>query len=865
MVHAPFSNTTRILLTLIVVGVGSALLVSLPAAMSADAVGDDDFVTTWRVTASDLTITIPVSAATGTYSIDWGDNSNTSYGAPGSQSHTYASEGNYTVRISGDLAGVRLASDPANAQKLQSIEQWGSVQWSTMESAFAEADNMTYEATDSPDLSRVTDMSRIFSGASSFNGDISDWDVSGVTDMYGMFSYASSFNGDISDWDVSGVTDMYGMFSYASSFNGDISDWDVSSVTSMRHMFYTASSFNGDISDWDVSGVTDMYNMFYGASDFNQNLGPWYITLNDMHISDGDYAAEIQAQNPVLRGHNSSYSFAAGPGCTDNAGFAINNGVLTINSPPAQNQYVVCIGASGEDLFGTGNTRQITLGTYAAAQSDNQAPAADAGTDTAASERTTITLNGSASHDLDGDTLSYAWTAPAAITLIGANTATPSFTAPSVTSDTSYTLILNVSDGTLHDTATVTITVLQVNRAPGANAGADQTVSEGSAVTLDGSVSYDPDGDTLSYAWTAPAAITLSGANTATPSFTAPDVALHTNYTLILNVSDGALHDTDTVTITIQDAPAIQVDSTPPAAPTNLAATSTHDTVTLTWDDPGDSTITGYKVLSRIPANQQTLSALVNDTGSSASTYTVRNLQPGTSYEFAVAALNGSGVSPSSQAVTISTASPPPQPQPQQQAQPSPTQANHTAITANSGNVTINVPSDTGYTVALALPTSTTVHSHSVTLPNSLEISTSCEGTAILIELFANTTITGPPNWNDKITLPESVNVEALASLSSMGRVTCIVTIGLQNDTLTFDKPARVTFEGRAGDKAAIVGNAADTMMVDEVCASDDLAQIKAQIDQQNGPCIRNAGDDLEIWTDHFSSIASISSSRICR
>ena len=52
----------------------------------------------------------------------------------------------------------------------------------------------------------VTSMSNLFNGLSSFNSDISNWNVSSVTDMYGMFVGASSFNSDISNWDVSSVT-----------------------------------------------------------------------------------------------------------------------------------------------------------------------------------------------------------------------------------------------------------------------------------------------------------------------------------------------------------------------------------------------------------------------------------------------------------------------------------------------------------------------------------------------------------------------------------------------------------------------------------------------------------------------------------
>merc|ERR1719182_467006 len=81
----------------------------------------------------------------------------------------------------------------------------------------------------------------MFCGASSFKGDLSNWDVSSVKDMNYMFRGASSFNGDLSNWHVSSVKDMNWMFAYAPSFNSDLSKWDVSSV---EYMFYDASSFN---------------------------------------------------------------------------------------------------------------------------------------------------------------------------------------------------------------------------------------------------------------------------------------------------------------------------------------------------------------------------------------------------------------------------------------------------------------------------------------------------------------------------------------------------------------------------------------------------------------------------------------------
>ena len=56
-----------------------------------------------------------------------------------------------------------------------------------MNRAFAFAAKMVSNAQDTPDLSNVTDMSDMFRGASSFNSDLSSWNVSNVTDMSLMF------------------------------------------------------------------------------------------------------------------------------------------------------------------------------------------------------------------------------------------------------------------------------------------------------------------------------------------------------------------------------------------------------------------------------------------------------------------------------------------------------------------------------------------------------------------------------------------------------------------------------------------------------------------------------------------------------
>jgi hypothetical protein len=170
----------------------------------------------------------------------------------------------------------------------------------------------------------------------------------------------------------------------------------------------------------------------------------------------------------------------------------------------------------------------------------NKVPVAIAGPDQSPNEGTLVTLNGSASSDGDSDPLTYKWTAPTEITLSSNTAAKPTFTAPEVTVNTSYTFTLVVNDGTIDSPADqVVIIVKQVNKIPVANAGAAQTVNEGSTVTLDGTASTDGDSDQLTYSWTAPTGITLSSATDGKPTFTAPEVSADTPYTFSLIVNDG--------------------------------------------------------------------------------------------------------------------------------------------------------------------------------------------------------------------------------------------------------------------------------------------------------------------------------------
>ena len=208
----------------------------------------------------------------------------------------------------------------------------------------------------------------------------------------------------------------------------------------------------------------------------------------------------------------------------------------------------------------------------------NQPPTADAGAaQTVASGTDPVTLDGTASSDPESQALTYAWTAPAGITLTGANTANPTFTAPALAAgdaDLTLTFSLIVTDSlglaSTADTVTITVTA-PANQAPVADAGAAQTVASGTdPVTLDGTASSDPENQALTYAWTAPAGITLTGANTANPTFTAPalaagDADLTLTFELIVTDSLGLASTADTVTITVLSGPSVALSGGPEA------------------------------------------------------------------------------------------------------------------------------------------------------------------------------------------------------------------------------------------------------------------------------------------------------------
>ena len=103
-----------------------------------------------------------------------------------------------------------------------------------------------------------------------------------------------------------------------------------------------------------------------------------------------------------------------------------------------------------------------------------------------------------------------------------------------------------------------------------------------------------------------------------------------------------------------------RVKNHPPAEPTGLtAAWVGHDRLTLTWEDPQDANITGYRVMRGPDAGS--LSTIEADTGSASTEYTDTTVAAETTYFYAVLALSSDGDGPQSSAISATTpAAPPP-------------------------------------------------------------------------------------------------------------------------------------------------------------------------------------------------------------
>ena len=156
-------------------------------------------------------------------------------------------------------------------------------------------------------------------------------------------------------------------------------------------------------------------------------------------------------------------------------------------------------------------------------------------------------------------------------------------------------------------------------------------------------------------------------ANTGSPSTNYADSTVEpetTYHYAVLALSQDGNGARSITSVTTLAEPDETVQNDPPPAPTGLMATQVgHSVLTLTWNDPQDDTITGYRVLRGEEADN--LSVINSDTGSNATEYEDSTVEPETTYHYAVLALSQDG--DGARSITSVTTTAEPQPEPSQE------------------------------------------------------------------------------------------------------------------------------------------------------------------------------------------------------
>jgi hypothetical protein len=225
----------------------------------------------------------------------------------------------------------------------------------------------------------------------------------------------------------------------------------------------------------------------------------------------------------------------------------------TVTAPDVSSETTLTFEVTVRDDNGGIDTDAVNV-TVAPVDSNDPPVATFSFTPSAPTANETVRFDARNSTDPDGSIARYDWS------FGGAGEPAPSPAVVGVTarrypSAGSYEVTLRVTDDDgLTNATTETVRVKGVNSEPMADAGPNRTGPASGTVTLDATGSTDPDGDALTYEWTQTAgpSVSLSDADTATPTFTAPDVSSETTLSFEVTVRDGnGGIDTDAVPVTV--------------------------------------------------------------------------------------------------------------------------------------------------------------------------------------------------------------------------------------------------------------------------------------------------------------------------
>ncbi len=136
--------------------------------------------------------------------------------------------GDYKVVVLGDYPGLKLLLSGSQTL-LTSIEQWGTSEIVSLNSAYGGCTNLVINASGSPNMNLITELDETFNGCTSLESGVANWDVSEITVFRLTFKGCTNFKEDLSMWETSSAIELHDVFTQ-SGINFDFSDWDFSNV-----------------------------------------------------------------------------------------------------------------------------------------------------------------------------------------------------------------------------------------------------------------------------------------------------------------------------------------------------------------------------------------------------------------------------------------------------------------------------------------------------------------------------------------------------------------------------------------------------------------------------------------------------------
>jgi len=399
------------------------------------------------------------------------------------------------------------------------------------------------------------------------------YDTDGSSDGVGQWSIMGSGNWNYTGSNYYGSTPAFpdawlkwyqGWIS-PTAINGTISSVSIPQAETNASAYLLRPNPGGIDWEWMQHSGSGEYFLVENRQQTGYDAGLPGAGINILHIDEGvtySNSANANESHPLIKFmqadgldellYGDSYDYERGdngdpfPGVTTNRTF-------NYSSTPSSRLY------SGVDSLAAvtsiSNSSATMTATLSYTGPTNQLPIANAGPDMGVFTQILVTLDGSSSYDPDNNyPLTYAWTQTGgpAVVLNYPATVTPNFVAPSSPCILSFQLVVTDSLGGVSTPDYLTVTVL--NTPPIANAGPDQNVNTNALVALDGSASYDPDGNyPLTYAWlqTSGPGVILSNPNAVNPTFLAPPTPCTLTFNLHVTDSLGQGSVPDPITITV--------------------------------------------------------------------------------------------------------------------------------------------------------------------------------------------------------------------------------------------------------------------------------------------------------------------------